>query len=358
MTKFNLFKSHSGTLYILTAGLIALCVGGSIFINLTLHRGIVQDEKLDALRDLGLIRADLEGALNSRLLLGRGIVSYVTVKHGIEKEEFNRFAEKLINGDPMILNLSLVKGTTIISAFPLQGGNKAVIGVDLAKVPDQRDSIAYVMKTKAPSVISSVRLIQGGIGTICRIPVLFDVGTDRDVYWGQVSIVLRQDVLLKEAGLVNGSHGLDYSLCEKNSDGSHGRFLYGEPALFARDPVCLDVKFPFGGWNLAAVPREGWGHSDATSFRFTIFNILIGCILSLLVFFAIRARRRVRQLESILPMCSSCKKIRNEAGNWDPVETLFGGDNRMKITHSLCPDCAQKLYGDQAWFKNKKIHHT
>ena len=99
---------------------------------------------------------------------------------------------------------------------------------------------------------------------------------------------------------------------------------------------------------------RGWGMSDLHILRYAAAGLIATIILSLLLFLWIRSRIRIRQLEELLPMCSSCKKIRNEDGSWDPVETLFSGEKGLTITHSLCPDCVKKLYGDKEWFAKEK----
>lgn len=50
-------------------------------------------------------------------------------------------------------------------------------------------------------------------------------------------------------------------------------------------------------------------------------------------------------MRALLPICSSCKKIRNEAGDWERVETYIRRHvPQADISHGLCPACAKKLY--------------
>lgn len=49
-------------------------------------------------------------------------------------------------------------------------------------------------------------------------------------------------------------------------------------------------------------------------------------------------------LQNLLPICSSCKKIRDEQGLWHQVENYFKSRTGVKFTHSICPECAQNLY--------------
>ncbi|MGA2684973.1 MAG: hypothetical protein ABSF51_07975 [Verrucomicrobiota bacterium] len=54
--------------------------------------------------------------------------------------------------------------------------------------------------------------------------------------------------------------------------------------------------------------------------------------------------RRVNLLEGILPICSLCKKIRDERGNWQQVEIYVSNRSEALFSHSLCPDCLKRDY--------------
>lgn len=56
---------------------------------------------------------------------------------------------------------------------------------------------------------------------------------------------------------------------------------------------------------------------------------------------------RVDRLESLLPICARCKKIRNDKGYWDELETYFMRHTRLSFSHGLCPDCV-KIYFDES----------
>jgi DNA-binding response OmpR family regulator len=52
----------------------------------------------------------------------------------------------------------------------------------------------------------------------------------------------------------------------------------------------------------------------------------------------------MKELRTLLPICSSCKKVRNDQGYWQQIESYIGEHSDAEISHSLCPDCAAKLY--------------
>ena len=56
------------------------------------------------------------------------------------------------------------------------------------------------------------------------------------------------------------------------------------------------------------------------------------------------ALSRVRSLAGLLPICSSCKKIRDSGGQWNMLESYIENHSQAHFTHSFCPDCAQRLY--------------
>jgi len=61
---------------------------------------------------------------------------------------------------------------------------------------------------------------------------------------------------------------------------------------------------------------------------------------------AIEDITEVATLKSLLPMCSSCKKIRNDDGYWEAVADYLREHADLDFTHSICPECALKLYPD------------
>jgi len=53
---------------------------------------------------------------------------------------------------------------------------------------------------------------------------------------------------------------------------------------------------------------------------------------------------KVKLLSGLLPICASCKKIRDDKGYWNQVETYLIEHSEATFTHGICPECAKKLY--------------
>ncbi len=58
------------------------------------------------------------------------------------------------------------------------------------------------------------------------------------------------------------------------------------------------------------------------------------------------AMDHVKKLQGIIPICSFCHRIRNDAKAWDSLERYFQNYSDAKFSHGVCPDCAKKHYPD------------
>jgi len=56
----------------------------------------------------------------------------------------------------------------------------------------------------------------------------------------------------------------------------------------------------------------------------------------------------VKQLSGLLPICASCKKIRDDTGYWTQVEEYIEERSEASFTHGLCPDCVRRIFPEYA----------
>jgi len=54
----------------------------------------------------------------------------------------------------------------------------------------------------------------------------------------------------------------------------------------------------------------------------------------------------ISRLRDILPICATCKKIRDDKGYWKQIETYLHEHSDVEFSHSICPECAEKYYSD------------
>lgn len=59
------------------------------------------------------------------------------------------------------------------------------------------------------------------------------------------------------------------------------------------------------------------------------------------------ALNKVKLLSGFLPICANCKKIRDDSGYWNQIEKYISEHSEAAFTHSICPDCFEKLYSKE-----------
>ena len=85
--------------------------------------------------------------------------------------------------------------------------------------------------------------------------------------------------------------------------------------------------------------------APAQEVAFSLLSTLLGMSAD-----ALATLRRTRQLtnqiealQSLLPICAWCKKVRNDSGYWYQIEKYITANSKTKITHGICPECEDKF---------------
>ena len=92
---------------------------------------------------------------------------------------------------------------------------------------------------------------------------------------------------------------------------------------------------------------------------FLVFSILI-FLFGRKIFQMKHASHYINQLESILPICAKCKKIRepemdsNKQTSWTAIEEYIQHRSKSMFSHSMCPKCLEDFYGKEEWFLRRK----
>ncbi len=59
-----------------------------------------------------------------------------------------------------------------------------------------------------------------------------------------------------------------------------------------------------------------------------------------------QSMEHIKVLKGMFPICAVCKKIRDDKGFWNQIETYIKENSEAEFTHGICPDCAKKIYHD------------
>jgi hypothetical protein len=64
----------------------------------------------------------------------------------------------------------------------------------------------------------------------------------------------------------------------------------------------------------------------------------------------------IKTLRGFLPICSVCKKIRDDSGYWNQIEIYLEMHSTAQLSHSMCPECIKKMYGKEDWFNRVDLN--
>lgn len=91
-----------------------------------------------------------------------------------------------------------------------------------------------------------------------------------------------------------------------------------------------------------------WGKKDAilATFRDPTERIRVEKERENLIKELQTALAKIKTLKGLLPICASCKKIRDDDGYWQQVEAYISDHSEAKFTHGICPECQKKFFSD------------
>ena len=111
--------------------------------------------------------------------------------------------------------------------------------------------------------------------------------------------------------------------------------------------VTLALIVPLAHFGFLAIHPEGAAMLD------TVMTPIRGVVIAIVALWFARLaeherqlRREIQALTGLLPICSFCKNIRNEAGEWELLEQFITRKSDAQFTHSLCPSCQKIHYAD------------
>ncbi len=226
---------------------ILLLLGGTILLINLEQKSFEQHIRNHVLDEVSTTRAKLEKSLNERLFLMRGLVAYISSKNpDITQEEFENLTRVIVSQSSGIPSAALFKNSICTHLYPLKGQEEA-LGFEPLKVQGEKEAFERAIKTQKTVLSGPVDLFpQGGIVFITRTPIFLTPPNgipESGKYWGMASIGIEEDILLKEAGILNEKNPLEYVLRGYDGLGKKGKVFWGNQEIFNKDPIILEVTF-------------------------------------------------------------------------------------------------------------------
>ena len=109
--------------------------------------------------------------------------------------------------------------------------------------------------------------------------------------------------------------------------------------ILIEHPSLLYDYFHFPTGSLELILSVSGNIFDTISFSLLIYGFIK------IIKYRQAEEKHIQSLEQLLPLCANCKKYRTEDGQWLPIEKYLIDSGSPIITHGICPECSEKLYG-------------
>ena len=163
--------------------------------------------------------------------------------------------------------------------------------------------------------------------------------------FGMLSLTLRQYLVAEVCvlGLYGGLLGFEYIQDRQAYDFQYQLFLFG---LFS----LVLTWFAFFGGFVSKIRRRLRAQKQETSRALDEITIEVEARKRAqvekdnLIVELQAALSEVNTLSGLIPICASCKNIRDDQGYWNQIETFIQSHSEAKFSHGICPDCSARLY--------------
>jgi diguanylate cyclase (GGDEF)-like protein len=250
------------------------------------HNNLKQGEVLEATDRFITFESKVERLIYSNVTLLQGYEAYIKSNPDLDEEDTYLYLGNLLsNHSEYIRNIGIIKDTTIIWNYP-KASNSTAIGVDLSKIEKQRDLVLKVKTELKPVLQGPVTLVQGGSGFIVRLPIV----RDDTGYWGQISLVLDSDKLLKEIRSYAESSELNISIYNQQNDESP---FWGDRSFEGNSTLTFNVDPAFINWKAYVdIPRK-WS-INFLIFMFAIFfSAGVSAFVGVLVYQYLKSNNKI-----------------------------------------------------------------
>ncbi|WP_006459973.1 response regulator [Thiomicrospira aerophila] len=256
--------------------LVTVLIAIATFYTLSLAKEqalLDQQHQID--NELSQLRVQLESKVISSMSRVEGLIAMIKLDPTLSQQTYARFVATLIDDFPLIQNIAAAPDLTVQYMYPLEG-NEAIVGVNYLDIPAQKEAALRAKEARSLLLAGPVNLLQGGVGLIGRFPVFIEQD-GHEVFWGLVSSVVRIDDLYQQAGLLDTE--LNIAIRGQDALGEQGAVFFGDASLFEQDSLLQTVYLPYGSWQLAAMPQEGWVNQAPNALQIYSWLLLLALLL-------------------------------------------------------------------------------
>jgi len=206
------------------------------------------------------------GQINSRLTFNlykniqalNGLPALLALNPDLTQQQFKLAVRQLFDKHTELRNIAAAPDLVIKYMYPLEGNEKA-IGLDYRTLSGQAEEVLKAVNLRKLVLAGPLKLVQGGIGLVSRIPVFLKNMEGEETLWGITSAVIDVDLLYQNSGLLDADLPIEIAIRGKDGLGEAGEVFFGKEELFNQENIETTLTLPTGSWQLAARPSGGWG---------------------------------------------------------------------------------------------------
>jgi signal transduction histidine kinase/CheY-like chemotaxis protein len=237
----------------------------------------------DSQRAANEISIRLSAQVRESIFILSGLKALIEGNPNLKQSEFEHYARSVRRLGPGIRSIAAAPDMVVTYVHPIKG-NEAAIGLDYRKAPvEQRAAAFRTLRVGQPIVAGPVRLVQGGVAFIVRLPVFVRDANGGTKDWGILAAPIDTDVFFQQSGLFEFTDEFELAIRGHDGLGEQGRVFYGDASLFTEraQPVRETIGLGSGNWVLAVTPKGGWVTQAPDQMIIRIAMILTFLVLSI-----------------------------------------------------------------------------
>jgi len=227
------------------------------------------------------VKLNLESLIASRMIAINGLKAHVEINPNFSQTDFNYFAKGIYeSANDVVQSMSFLTDTTLTHIYPFDE-YKSIIGIDLGVNEAQKSWIYYAKENQKAIITAPVKLVEGGVGIVVRVPVL-----RQNDYFGQVSIVFDYDKTLVSSGLydLSDEYYIELDIADElNSDINVVWSNFDKDLEPEDDFIVTEVKLFDSTMSLLAMPKEGFNGKSPLFYIILTIGWLISIVTGIIV---------------------------------------------------------------------------
>jgi len=257
----------------------------------------IDEQKKITQNDQEILIGEINTLLNYSIGGAEGIVSFIKTYPQLNQEDFGSYVSKVLDpNNPVVSHIVAIKDTTIAFSYPLRG-NESGIGIDLATIEGQKEQILTVKNENISMLVGPITLVEGGVRLINRMPIF--INEKASSYWGQLSVIIRYEDLLKEAGIRDLSNNYHVQIHQINAVDELESIIFSNQDTFSSEALIDRVDVPNGQWLIRLEPKTGFEKKSLFFYAIIVIGFIFSSVIAYILRYIMKVNHNLNKIVDI-----------------------------------------------------------